>query len=68
MYTLNADEILSCSMSNLDHDNRLRVLLALKSMDASNNPDLYKYSLCEDPKDTHCIFKYNAATDPENEK
>lgn len=67
LYHFNSDEILSCSMSNLDRNDRIRILLALKSMDASNNPDLYKYVLCEVPKGTHKIFKYGAAADPEQE-
>ena len=64
LYHFNSDEILSCSMSNLCQSDRLRILLALKSVDASNNPDLYKYVLCEDPKGTHHVFKYDAEADP----
>lgn len=67
LYHFNSDEILSCSMSNLDRNDRIRILLALKSMDASNNPDLYKYVLCDDPKGVHKIFKYGAVADPEQE-
>lgn len=63
LFHFNSDEILSCSMSNLAHSDRLRILLALKSMDASHNPDLYKYVRCEDPKGTHHIFKYGSASD-----
>lgn len=66
LFHFNSDEILSCSMSNLEHGDRLRILLALKSIDSSNNPNLYKSVVCEDPKGTHHIFKYGSKDDTDH--
>jgi hypothetical protein len=63
LYHFNDDEILSCSMSRLEHSDRLRILLALKSLDAPNKRNLYKFVLCEDPEGTHNLFKYGSDTD-----
>lgn len=67
LFHFNSDEILSCSISNLDASDRLRILLALKSIDASNNPNLYKRVLCMDPKGTHNIFKYGSKSDTDHD-
>ncbi|MBR2047607.1 MAG: hypothetical protein IJ960_03330 [Oscillospiraceae bacterium] len=63
LYHFNDEEILSCSMSRLEYSDRIRLLLALKSIDAPNKRELYKYILCEDPAGTHDIFKYGSDTD-----
>jgi hypothetical protein len=56
-YCFDEDEILSCSISDLPPMERLKVLLALKSIDPPNNQELHKFIRCEDPLDTHKLLK-----------
>lgn len=65
MYIFNSEEILACSRSRLCREDRLRILLALKSVDATSDSDLYKFIQCTVPDGTNSIFRYGAATDAE---
>jgi hypothetical protein len=56
-YCFNDDEILSCSVSDLPPTERLKVLLALKSVDPPSNAEDRKFIRCEDPSGTYRLVK-----------
>lgn len=56
-YCFYEDELLSCSASDLPYEDRLRILLALKSVDPPNDNTLHKFTRASVPSKTHTILK-----------
>jgi len=56
-YCFDEDEILSCSKSELPYPDRLRIMLALKSVDPPNDNTLHKFLRASVPPKTHTILK-----------
>ena len=56
-YCFYEDELLSCSASDLPYEDRLRILLALKSVDPPNDSSLHKFLRATVPPKTHAILK-----------
>lgn len=56
-YCFYEDELLSCSASDLPYEDRLRILLALKSVDPPNDNTLHKFLQATPPPKTHTILK-----------
>lgn len=57
VYCFNEDELLACSASDLPYPERLRILLALRSMDPPNDNTLHKFLRSTVPSKTHSILK-----------
>lgn len=56
-YCFYEDELLSCSASDLPYEDRLRILLALRSVDPPNDNSLHKFLRATPPPKTHTILK-----------
>lgn len=56
-YCFYEDELLSCSASDLPYEDRLRIMLALKSVDQPNDNSLHKFLRATAPTKTHLILK-----------
>lgn len=57
LYCFNEDELLAWSIGELTHEDRLRILLALRSVDSPNNIMLGKFMESIPPSRTHAILK-----------
>ena len=55
-YCFYEDELLSCSASDLPYEDRLRIMLALKSVDQPNDNSLHKFLRATAPTKTHLIL------------
>ena len=56
-YCFNEDELLACSASELPYADRLRLMLALKSVSPPNDPALEKFLKTVPPSKTYSIMK-----------
>ena len=56
-YCFYEDELLSCSASDLPYQDRLRIMLALRSVDPPNDSSLHKFLRSAVPSRTHTILK-----------
>lgn len=56
-YCFNENEILSYSLSDSNELDRLRITLALKSVDSQIDPDYGKFVRCNDPNNLHKLMK-----------
>ena len=56
-YCFYEDELLACSASDLPYEDRLRILLALRSVDPPNDNALHKFLRSNVPPKTHIILK-----------
>ncbi len=56
-YCFNEDELLAWSIGELSHEDRLRILLALRSVDSPSNMMLGKFMESIPPSRTHAILK-----------
>ena len=56
-YCFYEDELLSCSASDLPYQDRLRIMLALRSVDPPNDTSLHKFLRASPPPKTHTILK-----------
>lgn len=56
-YSINEDEILACSACELEYLDRLRVMLALKSVDSPNDNRLNKFLKTAPPRQTYYLMR-----------
>lgn len=56
-YCFNEDELLACSASSLPYDQRLKLMLALKSVSPPNDPSLDKILRTAPPSKTYAMMK-----------
>lgn len=56
-FCFDENEILSCSISDLDPQERLKILLALRAVDSPNDRGSHKFLKCQVPENTHILMK-----------